>query len=74
MDKPFSCVAQAGLLQHSVLQVATQHLPVLRGSLPLTAKLARSLTQTFARIRPQDVAAFVFAQIAGGVVGMAVPQ
>jgi len=36
--------------------------------------LARSLTQTFAGIRPQDVAAFVFAQIAGGVVGMAVAR
>jgi len=34
--------------------------------------LARSLTQTFAGIRPQDVSAFVLAQIAGSVVGMAV--
>ncbi|WP_233523462.1 aquaporin [Dyella solisilvae] len=34
--------------------------------------LARSLTQTFSGIRPEDVAAFVVAQIAGGVVGMAV--
>lgn len=31
--------------------------------------LARSLTQTFAGIRPQDVASFVLAQIIGGVVG-----
>lgn len=31
--------------------------------------LARSLTQTFAGIRPQDVAAFVVAQIVGGAAG-----
>lgn len=31
--------------------------------------LARSLTQTFAGIRPQDVAAFVLAQIVGGAAG-----
>jgi glycerol uptake facilitator-like aquaporin len=36
--------------------------------------LARSLTQTFAGIRPQDVAAFVLSQIAGGLVGMAVAR
>jgi glycerol uptake facilitator-like aquaporin len=36
--------------------------------------LARSLTQTFAGIRPQDVAAFVCAQLVGGVVGMVVAR
>lgn len=36
--------------------------------------LARSLTRTFAGIRPQDVAAFVLAQMAGGVAGMAVAR
>jgi glycerol uptake facilitator-like aquaporin len=31
--------------------------------------LARALTQTFAGIRPQDVAGFVVAQFAGGLLG-----
>jgi len=36
--------------------------------------LARSLTDTFAGIRPVDVGGFVLAQVAGGLVGMGVAR
>jgi glycerol uptake facilitator-like aquaporin len=32
--------------------------------------IARSMSDTFAGIRPADVAAFVLVQVAGGLVGM----
>ena len=36
--------------------------------------LARSLTQSFAGIRPQDVVGFVLAQLAGALVALAIAR